>query len=135
VSPCCFAEFITTPLWIINSNYDSCQLNGCELNLPDVNKGWGALTTAEVAAAEAYRASFMTALSPLIANARNGGFIDACLLHCQAGTPNWWQTRVNTSGSGLSAPPNEAFEAWYYGNGTSAWWIDSCATPPCNPTC
>jgi hypothetical protein len=161
-TPASRAAFIETPLWIINSNYDSCQLNGCELNLPDVNKGWGAFTAAEVAAAEAYRGAFMAALAPLLAAPRNGGFVDACLLHCQAGTSNWcvrresralhlppahaaplapfacrWETKVSPQGGGAAVPPNLAFQAWYYNSSGAGgeWWIDSCQTPPCNPTC
>lgn len=112
------------------------ELNGCELNLPDVNNGWAKFTAAEVAAAEAYRADFMAALAPLLSAPRNGGFIDACLLHCQAGTSNWWETRVSPNGGGAAVPPNAAFEAWYYGSPANAsWWVDTCATPPCNPTC
>lgn len=142
---CIFAQyaapFIQSPIFAVNSKFDACQLGGCEFFLPSAvaNENWEGYNSTEAALAQRYASDFMAALAPLRASPRNGGFIDACLLHCQSGTSNWNQTMLpNAGGGGSSLSIALALQAWYNGNssaGASSWWIDTCSTPPCNPTC
>lgn len=92
---CIFAQyaapFIRTPLFNLNSKYDSCQLNGCELQLPDVNSGWAKMSPSSQAASQAYSGDFMSVLnvSGMPTSPVHGGFITACLVHCNAGDAAW----------------------------------------------
>jgi len=64
---CIFAQytapFIVTPLFVLNSRFDACQMAGCELNMPDANGGWANLTAEEKAVAVAYSQNFSAALT------------------------------------------------------------------------
>ena len=64
---CIFAQymtpFIVTPLFVLNSRFDQCQLAGCELNMPDANSGWAKLTAEEKAVAVSYSQNFSAALT------------------------------------------------------------------------
>ena len=138
---CIFAQyavpFINTPIFAINSAFDSCQLNGCELDLPSVNNGWPKMTPADQAAAIKYAADFRAAFAPFAALPRNAAFIDSCLLHCQAGTSNYNSTLVNNTAGGVPMSPGAAVWAWYSGStpAGASLWIDTAPLPPSNPTC
>ena len=138
---CIFAQYaapyIATPLFALNSAFDSCQLNGCELGLPTVSKGWPAMTPADQAAAVRYAANFSAAFAPFAAAPKNGAFIDSCLLHCQAGTGNYNSTLVRNTAGGAPMSPGEAVWAWYSGAAPpgASLWIDDAPLPPSNPTC
>ena len=131
------APFIATPVFAINSAFDSCQLNGCELGLPTVEKGWPHMTAADQAAAVAYAKNFSAAFAPFAAAPRNAAFIDSCLLHCQAGTRNYNETLVRNTAGGAPMSPGAAVLAWYSGATPAggSLWIDGGALPPSNPTC
>jgi hypothetical protein len=138
---CIFAQYaapyIATPVFALNSRFDSCQLNGCELDLPTVNKGWPNMAPSDQAAAVAYASAFMEAFTPFAAKPLNAGFIVACLLHCQAGTKNYNSTRVANTAGGAAVAPGAAVLAWYSGATPAggSMWIDAAPLPPSNPTC
>ena len=128
------AQFIATPTFFLNSRFDSCQLNGCELNLPDVNQGWDNMSATSQAAALTYSGDFNLALeaSGFAANTRHGGFVTSCLVHCDAGDSAWIQTLAQPrSGSGNATTPSLAFAAWLGGVavGVDAWWVDQSRLP------
>ena len=138
---CIFAQYaapyIATPVFALNSRFDSCQLNGCELDLPTVSKGWPNMAPSDQAAAESYAAAFMAAFAPFAAKPLNGGFIVSCLLHCQAGTANYNSTLVANTAGGTKISPGAAVHAWYSGATPAggSLWIDAAPLPPSNPTC
>ena len=131
------APYISTPVFALNSRFDSCQLNGCELDLPTVSKGWANMSPDDQAAAVDYAAAFMAAFAPFRANALNAGFIVSCLLHCEAGTANYNATLVANTAGGAAISPGAAVLAWYNGvtPAGGSWWVDAAPLPPSNPTC
>ncbi len=131
------APFISTPVFALNSRFDSCQLNGCELDLPTVGKGWPNMTPSDQAAAVAYAAAFMEAFQSFAAKPSNAAFIVSCLLHCQAGTANYNSTLVANTAGGAAVAPGAAVLAWYSGATPAggSLWIDTAPLPPSNPTC
>jgi hypothetical protein len=51
-------------------------------------------------------------------------YLSACIIHGQTGAA--WDTTVMAG-----ATPQQAWQAWYGGNGTSNTWIEDCDMP-CN---
>ena len=133
------AKYIQTPTFFLNSRFDTCQLNGCELNLPDANVGWEKMSPSSRTAAIAYAKDFDTALivSGFSSAPQHGGWITSCLVHCDAGDASWIHTLAQPrTGNGNSLTPTAAFTAWYTGvNAGDGWWSDRSATPNLTLTC
>ena len=141
---CIFAQYtaahISTPLFMFNSRYDSCQLGGCELMLPDPDKPWNQMLPSSQVAAQAYSVDFNNALnaSGFQSLSQHGGFITSCKVHCDAGDAAWWTTQApGDKGLGSNTTLALAFDAWLTGKtqGSQSWYLDLCAIPPCNPVC
>lgn len=124
------AQFIATPTFALNSKFDTCQLNGCELGLSDANVGWSKMLPAHRTIAIAYAGDFDASLaaSPFFTAPQHGGWISTCLVHCDAGDSAWWTTLAPPrAGGGPPLTPAGAFDAWL--NGKGSWWADTNPTP------
>lgn len=123
---CLFApysiQYIKTPVFILNSDYDTAQLAGI-LDLPCLPPN---CTAKQMEFFYKFRTQFLSALEPATHNDHIGIFVDSCLQHCQTLTDNTWND-IMVEGSSM----REAFELWY--EGKPLQYID-CAYP-CNPTC
>ena len=134
------ARFIQTPTFFLNSRFDTCQLNGCELGLPDANVGWAKMSASSKAAAIAYARDFDAALaaSGFSSMPQHGGWVSSCLVHCDAGDAAWVHTLAPPrAGSGPSLSPGAAFAAWLVGGPAAGdgWWSDRSRTPNMTATC
>lgn len=131
------ARFITTPLFMVNSRYDSCQLGGCELMLPAPIGPWAAMPSSSQVASRQYSKDFDTALaaSGFPQMQQHGGFLLSCIVHCNAGDSAWWTTAAAGGAGGSNLTMNLAYDAWLNRQPGAAWWSDSCDLPTCNPTC
>ena len=134
------ARYIETPTFLLNSRFDTCQLNGCELLLPDANAAWSAMQPSSRAAAVAYAADFDAALavSGFASAPQHGGWVTSCLVHCDAGDAAWSHTLAPPrEGNGAPLSPSAAFAAWSAGGAGAGngWWSDRSATPNLTLTC
>ena len=115
--------------------------------------GWAGLSQTEQRSIVMYGEEFRRQLAPLASSEiGHGGFIMPCLVHCVTGYAFWLNGRIE----GIT--PYAAFWRWfvyvgmhartrarffasrstfrYAGNSSAtAWTIDSCTDPSCNPTC
>ena len=70
---------------------------------------------------------------------QHGGFLSACMVHCDAGDGAWTGTLAPplVPGSGPSRSVSAAFELWRTNAvaGAHAWWVDTSATPNMTATC
>jgi hypothetical protein len=137
---CIFAQytaaFIRTPTFLLNSKFDTCQLNGCELGMGDANAGWSKMSPAHQGIAVAYSQSFDASLwaSPFFSAPQHGGWVSTCLVHCDAGDAAWWSTLAPPrGGGGQPLTPAAAFDAWLTGKGS--WWVDENPTPNVTKNC
>jgi hypothetical protein len=131
---CIFAqyttEFIVTPLFVLNSRFDSCQMAGCELNLPDANSGWKNFTAEERAVAVDYSHNFSRALTDTgvyFSAVPHGGWISSCLVHCDAGDAAWTSTlapRMAGTGDGPAVTPSAAFAEWLNASAAPIVWAE-----------
>ena len=119
---------IKTPLFVLNSQYDTAQLSGlyklpC---LPPKN-----CSTEDMKLLQHFNQVFMEKLQPVLASTSNGYFIDSCLIHTQAHADKSW-TMITAQGH----PLRESFADWYYERPSSegATRVVDCKYP-CNPTC
>ena len=120
------ARFVATPLFVLNSKYDSWQgpaIIGCSTALEQCP-----------AAAQAYWNTYgeTMAAAALALPPQHGAFIANCRAHCQTGTASAWaSTTVNGTAMG------NAFKQWYFsGSGAGAGagasgagpfrWVEGC---------
>jgi hypothetical protein len=116
---CLFApftfEFIKSPIFVLNSLYDTAQLAGI-LGLdclpPDCDD----------------QQQFVTQLAPAL-DSSAGIFADSCLIHCQTLEDKPWATYA-VGGKTM----REAFEDWYFEKSSEKYQEVDCPFP-CNPTC
>jgi hypothetical protein len=131
------ARFITTPLFMVNSRYDSCQLGGCELMLPAPIGPWAAMSASSQVAARQYSKDFDTAVaaSGFSEMPQHGGFLVSCIVHCNAGDSAWWTSAAAAGAGGANLTMNLAYDAWLNKRAGASWYSDNCDLPTCNPTC
>eukprot|EP00026_Physarum_polycephalum_P009288 Phypoly_transcript_09406.p1 GENE.Phypoly_transcript_09406~~Phypoly_transcript_09406.p1 ORF type:complete len:416 (+),score=52.69 Phypoly_transcript_09406:120-1367(+) len=132
---CIMAEytypFIKTPIFMINSKYDSWQMENiyklpCYTNLTKCN-------STELADVVNYGKTFLATLPPFEKNTEDGMFVDACYTHVQTVTPdNAWTMVEVANANGQNVTMAESFNEWY--NGADVKVIQTCDYP-CNPTC
>jgi hypothetical protein len=92
------------------------------------------------AAATAYSHDFLSALSASgLMRGQHGGFLSACMVHCDAGDGAWTSTLATpaVAGSGPSRSVSAAFSLWLNGSaaGDLAWWVDTSMYPNQTATC
>eukprot|EP00051_Salpingoeca_urceolata_P029069 m.488857 g.488857 ORF g.488857 m.488857 type:complete len:384 (+) comp26156_c0_seq1:66-1217(+) len=123
------AQFVQTPLFVINSKYDSWQqkaIIGVDCSIQACNSTiqayWTKLAQKMVTAFQA--------LPP-----RHGGILSNCEAHCQTGIPNW--TTLTVDGHHMGA----SFAQWYAaqmagGTKTPMRYAETCDVKPCgHDTC
>ena len=125
------APFVKTPLFVLNSKYDSWQgpaiigASGAIATCPaDVQKYWVAYGQKMVDNA--------LALPP-----QHGAFLSNCGAHCQTGGTGWAGTTVNGTAMG------SAFVQWYTAHASGSFdattdatkfkWAEQCDVMPCAP--
>ena len=132
------------------------QVSDCNLRVDlYAAGGWPGLSYADRVAVIDYGSAFRKQLQPIMESEVNhGGFIMPCLVHCVSGYAFWGRGLVG------NISPSAAFLMWYdcfvllafpatlrfaiawpaegiarYSGNSSAWTVDSCDEPSCNPTC
>lgn len=109
------AEHISTPLFPLQSKYDSWQLGGNILY-------WGASDDERTAYGTELTNRFM---NTVLANKQNGAFLDACYHHCgdydSIGIDNFTQST--------------AFAQWYRGQISSNAFFNQNTSYPCDDCC
>uniref|UniRef100_A0A7N0UG55 Pectin acetylesterase n=1 Tax=Kalanchoe fedtschenkoi TaxID=63787 RepID=A0A7N0UG55_KALFE len=133
------ARFVQTPLFLLNSAYDSWQIthvlappeadpkgawNRCKFNF---NK----CSPAQLQALRFFRGEFLRAVFQLGPSKTRGIFVDSCYLHCQTERQGLWLTPTSPKVQNLTIA--KAVADWFYDR-SPAWKFD-CAYPACNPTC
>ncbi|OMO97181.1 Pectinacetylesterase [Corchorus olitorius] len=141
-SECIFPQEIVknvkTPVFIINSAYDSWQIqnvlvpNGsdpqgywksCRLNIKECN-------SSQIETLQGFRNSLLKALSEFGKNEEGGMFINSCYVHCQTLSSATWHSpnspRINDKSIA------ESVGDWYFNRKVSK--LIDCPYP-CNPTC
>eukprot|EP00038_Savillea_parva_P019872 m.29423 g.29423 ORF g.29423 m.29423 type:complete len:420 (-) comp4592_c0_seq2:309-1568(-) len=117
------AAFVKTPLFVLNSKYDTwqekaiigvnCTIKECP---PDEQKFWSAYSDIMVSKAQA--------LPP-----QHGVFLGNCPNHCQTGIPSWESVTIDGVAMG------EAVTTWYNdrvnGGSTAVRHIATCDVSPC----
>ena len=131
--------FVATPLFVLNSKFDACQMAGCELNLPDANAGWAKCSAAERAAAVAFSHNFsasLTATGVFWSGVPHGGWLSSCWVHCDAGDAAWTRSLAPPAPGvpGAAQSPSQAFAQWLAGS-AQVWYVDTADAPDVNPTC
>ena len=119
-------DYIRTPLFVLNSMYDTTQLSlPCLEHLDNCSD-------VEINFFDYFKAAFDVKMQPVLNSmSSNGYFFDSCLAHCQATADECW-TKYATAGH----PMRESFADWYYErpSPSGATRVKDCDIP-CNPTC
>ncbi|KAI4312943.1 hypothetical protein MLD38_037727 [Melastoma candidum] len=122
---------IQTPLFILNSAYDSWQIKhilapgeadplGLWLNCKADIKN---CSDDQLQTMQDFRLEFINAINQVGSSSTTGWFIDSCFVHCQSGR---WETSIG--GTAIA----KAVGDWYYER--SSFQVIDCPYP-CNPTC
>ncbi|KAJ0249549.1 Pectin acetylesterase 5 [Hirschfeldia incana] len=141
-SKCMFPqEFVTnirTPVFLVNSAYDSWQIRNvlvpasadsdkswekCRLNIKECD-------ASQIQVLQGFRSSLMDAIGKFHQNIAGGMFIDSCFIHCQTVTPGTWHspTSIRIENKTIA----ESVGDWYF-NRKPVKLID--CPYPCNPSC
>jgi len=116
--------FIKTPIFVLNSVYDTAQLAGIlQLGCLPPN-----CSQEMMEFFDNFRVEFLSQATPAIISTSNGFFGDSCLVHCQTLTDDTWSV-YKVSGQLMS----ETFANWYFGRNGKTRVLD--CVYPCNPTC
>uniref|UniRef100_A0A2P2IIC1 Pectin acetylesterase n=1 Tax=Rhizophora mucronata TaxID=61149 RepID=A0A2P2IIC1_RHIMU len=140
---CFFPQYVTqtmkTPLFIINSAYDSWQIkNILAPSAVDSKKAWKSCkldlkkcSASQLQTVQDYRMQFLSAINTGIGNSTSKGlFIDSCYAHCQSGSQATWLSDKSTEVDNTKM--GKAVGDWFYDR--SAFEKIDCPYP-CNPTC
>ncbi|XP_057964577.1 pectin acetylesterase 8-like isoform X5 [Malania oleifera] len=129
---------IKTPLFILNSAYDSWQIHN--ILAPGVNDPHGhwhkckadivQCSPCQLQSIQDFRAQFLAALARLDGVSSSGRFIDSCYDHCQSEKQETWFGDESPLLNKTTIA--EAVGDWYYERST--FQVVDCAYP-CNPTC
>lgn len=97
------APFVQTPLFVLNSKYDSWQ----QLAILGLNCT-GNITTC-IPAEEQFWVDYGHTMVDMLSTlpARHGIFVSNCHAHCESGNADWYNTTLN------NVPMNKAFTDWY----------------------
>ena len=115
-------EYIDTPIYVVNSQYDSDIISNVCLNCTgDVLENF----------IEAYKERFdMQAVPVINSSSTNGYFFDSCYIHCQTIENDLAWNEVEIDGVTMA----ESFGDWYFDRSTNTRLVD-CVGVSCNPTC
>ncbi|XP_044466722.1 pectin acetylesterase 8-like [Mangifera indica] len=129
---------IITPLFVLNSAYDSWQIrnilapgvadphgtwSSCKLNIANCS-------AAQLETVQDFRKEFVSALTELGDSLTEGMFIDSCYVHCQTETQETWLSYDSPMLG--KTPIAKAVGDWFYNR--SPFQMVDCPYP-CNPTC
>lgn len=122
-------DFIETPLFVINSQYDSLILQQTVL----IQCMPSDCSDEEIAAIERYNTDFDRQAEPIFSSpSQNGYFIDSCFIHCQTIEDNTAWSRVTIDGITMA----QAVGDWYYERSIATnTRLQDCNEVSCNPTC
>ena len=114
-----FADLVETPLFVLNSKFDSFQLGSVLQDYPGLPHNWS--TAADRDAVRQYAVDFLRQLAPVLKQPRNGAAITSCICH---GCP--WDS-LFLEGRTL----HEHYVAWLKGeaSGAEAIHIDNSTWP------
>mmetsp|Transcript_55505 Transcript_55505/g.130988 ORF Transcript_55505/g.130988 Transcript_55505/m.130988 type:complete len:373 (+) Transcript_55505:1-1119(+) len=113
------APFVSTPLFVLNSKYDTWQ----EAAIIGVNCSIAACPKAEQDFWVTYGHEMVGNLTAL--PSRHGAFLTNCPAHCQTGIANWEKATINGVAMG------QAFVTWYTQDGNVERWIEVCDVNVC----
>lgn len=97
-------DYIKTPMFVLNSLYDTAQINGIE-KIPCLPPN---CTTKMMERIEQFHQEFLQMIKPVLSSP-NGFYFDSCMIHCQTLTDepwNWFITKGHTM--------RESFADWFY---------------------
>ncbi|XP_018490602.2 pectin acetylesterase 5 [Raphanus sativus] len=133
-----FINNIRTPVFLVNSAYDSWQIRNVLVPASaDFDESWAKcrLDIKECDASQmnvlhGFRSSLMDAIGKFNQNKAGGMFIDSCFTHCQTVTPGTWHspTSIRIENKTIA----ESVGDWYF-NRKPVKLID--CPYPCNPSC
>lgn len=131
---------IHTPIFILNSGYDSWQIQyvlvpgssapdkswlSCRENLANCN-------STQIKVLDGFRNTMVDDLKVVVEDKQDWGlFIDSCFTHCQTLSGTSWNSPVSTRLGNKSIA--EAVGDWHFGRSKRVKEIDCLY--PCNPTC
>ena len=118
--------FIKTPLFVLNSMYDSAQLKGL-YGLPCLPPKCSSEMMTKF---KHFHDVFVEEVQPVVSGS-GGYYLDSCLTHCQTLDDKQWSTY-----SAQGHPMRESFADWYYERPSSlnATRVLDCDYP-CNHSC
>ncbi len=121
-------NYIKTPIYVVNSQYDSIILETVYL-LPCTPPDCSAEGTAFL---KQYKAEFDRQVGPVLSSPpQNGYFFDSCYIHCQTIENDLAWTGVAINGVTMA----QSFGDWYFERSANTR-LKGCDTDfPCNPTC
>ncbi|XP_065887895.1 uncharacterized protein [Dysidea avara] len=116
---------ITTPIFLLNSRYDTYQINFIlQLHCHAPN-----CSTDQMKEFMKYGNEFLVAAAPAITSKSNGVYIDSCQIHCQSLKEIPWSKFI-VGGQTM----RDTFNAWLTNSTAMKSKVVDCAYP-CNPTC
>jgi hypothetical protein len=148
------SQFIKTPLFVMNSLYDTHQISNI-LQSPCVPSPISSCTATQNASLLAYRNKMLTDIWPVIAGKpQNGVYLDGCYVHEQnvnycstqslpncvgwspleTGSQKWGYSTAVRTGDGRQLTPQQAFGAYYRGDANANIMVDQYEFFD-NPTC
>ncbi|XP_050233690.1 pectin acetylesterase 7 [Mercurialis annua] len=140
---CFFPQYVTqtmqTPLFVINSAYDSWQIKNVLAPTSVDKKGfWKSCkldlkkcSASQLQTVQGFRTQFLAALSSGAGSKpANGLFINSCHAHCQSGSLSTWLDAKSPVVANTKM--GKAVGDWFYGR--AAFQKIDCPYP-CNPTC
>ncbi|ONM35766.1 Pectin acetylesterase 5 [Zea mays] len=130
---------ISTPTFIVNSEYDSWQI--ANVVAPDGSYTGDAWTSCrdnirncsseQMDVLHGFRAELIRELKVAEGEREWGLFVDSCFTHCQTQSSDWWHSPTSPRLGNQTVA--EAVGDWYFGRRRVVKQVD--CEYPCNPTC
>ncbi|CAH9137776.1 unnamed protein product [Cuscuta epithymum] len=137
------AQYIQTPLFLINAAYDAWQIkNILAPGFADPHGTWHnckvditKCSGPQLAKMQGFRLEFLNALKEKGMNPTRGYFINSCYAHCQTEVQETWLTTTPPVSPMLDGKTiAQAVGDWYYNRSSFAFQHNDCAYP-CDKTC
>eukprot|EP00252_Welwitschia_mirabilis_P010442 TRINITY_DN23710_c0_g1_i1.p1 TRINITY_DN23710_c0_g1~~TRINITY_DN23710_c0_g1_i1.p1 ORF type:complete len:267 (+),score=33.71 TRINITY_DN23710_c0_g1_i1:406-1206(+) len=130
--------YITTPMFVLNSAYDTWQIHNILVpsaadpdgTWSECKKTFSHCTEAQIEKMTEYRGLMLDALASVMMSRTSGMFIDSCIIHCQSEITNFWY-----------APPFTTIRNKTMAEVVSNWYFDRNPAKeidlpyPCDKTC